>query len=432
MKNYTVLAVDKTYGFAAIVPEGKTEEELLVIDLEDIMDDEVPCGDCGSIHKIGDMERADNKFICKDCLEDYVACDDCGELHRVDDMTTTADDKVVCKTCLDNNYIFCESCEKYYPNDQMTEVDGDWYCEGCLEQLCDNGDIARCAYCEEWHYTDDMEWMGDEYCCDSCYNSRGSDYINDYHDGRPFRFKSLNSDVSYPKSGNMYIGVEHELSNVGEDNIELAETLVDDYDRVCECDSSINDGFEVISDALTFAYWKKYEDLHSYMDECKGAGLYPDDSSGIHVHLSRDPLSDEAVEEMALFVMNNYMKCIKFGRRQPSLNALHYCQHKNFRYLSDLQSHYCAVNLEESSNIELRFFQTTDDADHMWAIIEFCHCLAEVCKEEKEITWEMLRDFAVADGECEHFIEELDNDFECDEIDGWNYDITPSDMPYSI
>ena len=360
-------------------------------------------------------------------------CEDCGSIiSRDESYYVEGGDRYVCYNCLDDNYSSCSRCDEYFLSEDMTEVGGQLYCPDCLEHLIDDGHILECERCGSYVMADDGRYNRDDaFICFDCWDDdedEESEYIDNYHDSRSPVFKSLNSETSHPLGKNTYIGVEHELSNVGEDNDSLAETLVEEYGRKCEHDSSINYGFECISDPLTFLYWKEREDIEGYMKECVNHGLEPDISSGIHVHISRNNgLDDNSCVRIIEFVFSNFAKCLKFGRRNPK-NTI-YCEYLDLsKHSGELlwecqRTRYRAVNLEHSSNLELRFFNTTDSASHFWAIIEFAHCLAEVSKEDVKITWEVLRDYAVKDGKCEHFIEELDNDFDCEEVKGRDYDI---------
>lgn len=439
-QDYLLLEKDLASGTALIGTwneDGEVRmdryEHPVVVDMKDLEGFTLTCPICGEEFEIADMTRTEDGYVCDDCVAlEYEECDDCGKIVKEDSLTTVYNGDRVCESCLDN-YFQCDRCEEYVPNTTETPI-GD-LCQHCLEEAEGNEEVTQCAECGEYFHSDDVNWddYGDQWLCDSCWDILHMDDdgpICGYHDSRDPVFKSLNSETGHPLARNTYIGVEHELSGVGEKNYELAETLVDNYGRMCETDSSIWDGFECISDPLTFLYWKEREDVDEYMELCVNHGLNPDVSSGIHVHISRNNgLDDEAVEGIIEFVFSNFAKCLKFGRRNP--NRIGYCRYydivENDRedWAYDLHNieNYCAVNLEYSSHLELRFFQTTANTSHFWAIIEFAHCLAEVAKTHEKITWESLRAYAIKDGKCEHFLDELDHDFDCPEVAGIEYDV---------
>lgn len=406
---------------------------VLDIDNEMLMGKTFPCPHCGKEHEVKDFVQIGNELLCSDCYDPsfYDKCSECGEYFKKDELFDI-DGKRLCKSCFSNNYFTCDNCGEVYPKSEAVYVGYDRFCQDCVDQLLDEGELVQCVRCDEILRAEDAYELDGDFYCSSCYDKEREeeygDSIVEYHCNRPFRFKSLASDVDYPKKGNLYLGLEHELSNAGEDNYELAKELVDDYDRVCEHDSSISDGFEVISDALTFDYWRKKEDLQAYMNTINRLSAFdPDDSSGIHVHISRGPLSDNAVIEMAWFVMQHYDDCIKFGRRDP--DECEYCERVTRGDKEDLwdyaTGHGVAVNLEHESNLELRFFKTTDDVDHMWAILEFSYALAMVAKGGViDIEWADIRKFCEEDGKEEHFLAELNEGFDCEENEDYEYNLT--------
>ena len=67
--------------------------------------------------------------------------------------------------------------------------------------------------------------------------------------------------------------------------------------------------------------------------------------------------------------------------------------------------------------MELRFFNSSTDADHIWAILEFGHCVMEIVKACEELTWDSIIEYARKDGDCEHLITEYENNFESEERD---------------
>lgn len=410
-------------------------DQLFVLDIDNEMLEgkTFPCPHCGEEHEVKDFIQIGDEVLCSSCYDPalYEKCSECGEYFKKDEMFDI-DGKQLCRSCFDRNYFTCDNCGDVYPKTEAVYVGCETFCQDCVDQMLDEGELVECIRCEDILRAEDSYELDGDYYCSSCYEQEREeeygDSIVDYHCNRPFRFKSLASDVDYPKRGNLYLGLEHELSGVGEDNYELARELVDNFDRICEHDSSINDGFEVISDALTFDYWRKKEDLQAYMNTINRLSDFnPDNSSGIHIHISRGPLSDSSVIEMAWFVMQHYDDCIKFGRRDP--DECGYCEQVTRGDKEDLwdyaTGHGVAVNLEHESNLELRFFKTTDDVDHMWAILEFSYALAMVAKGGViDIEWADIRKFCEEDGKEEHFLAELNNGFNCEENEDYEYNLT--------
>ena len=417
-----VLAVNDEYKLALI----EWEDRPFVVNLSDLSRFKIACSVCGELHDFDDLGATEhNGYICETCRASFVQCPDCGKWVPESEMKDVGGHHI-CAKCA-TQYKQCSACGEWHKKSDMRVVDGQWYCQSCLHAAVEEGEILQCSNCGDYHHADQMETDEEsgEVWCHPCFGERYTDYIHGYHGSRDPRFISLGSNRGNPLSKNIYIGVEHEVPNVGRNGY-LAKKLTDMFSRKVETDSSVHDGMEIISDAMTFKYWKQTQDLDKYMDILNKEGLSPDDSSGIHVHISNAPLGKDAVAEIGVFVMTHYADCLKFGRRNP--DRCGYCEQHSVDGLSTngildrLARHCSAVNLSNSSNLELRFFKTTNEASHMWAIIEFAHALSLTAKSGKSnFGWDDIREVAVEDGNCEHFIAELDADFESPQVNGYDY-----------
>lgn len=423
-----VIAVNNKYSKIVFTDNNG---ELFVIGKEDPFWDGVTyaCPECGCIVPVRALFQGEHGLVCENCIEakGLYQCDYCGNYADTETVGTGE----VCEECLSKYFTRCDHCDEWVERDRLIYVEGyDEICPDCFEDLKDSGDIFRCCECGRWVSEGNLnlyEPTG-ELLCSDCLEEREEDeeggYIADYHCSRPPRFISLNSNVAAPKSGNIYLGMELELSNVGEYNDDLAKEL-EKFGFKSEHDSSINDGFETISDAMTFPFWKKGSvDIGKLIDACENEGFEPDESSGLHVHISSTPIGDDGVEEIAWFIHEHYNDMLKFGRRYGDTD---YCSDVDriekkgdvWRYFS---GHGTAVNLDGVSggHFEIRVFNSTADVSHIWAILEFCHCIAEVAKKGVvDITWRDLEVYAEENGSCENFLEELrcgfeDTEFNCE------------------
>lgn len=394
------------------------------------------CDECGEYYPDDELEHvAGIGQVCPSCIENnnYEECHCCGE--RASDLTEVAGGDLVCDDCLEYHYRVCDECGQFVPeSDTRYVTDHGYICPDCFEALVESGEFPTCALCGETIFDEDDVcdgWDGEVLCYD-CYrelNTEGyCEWIAPYHGSRDPRFKSLVSDVESPRRGNLYLGMELELPGVGKNNDELAEILDEEYGFKCEHDCSVFAGFETISDAMTLLYWKENVDIAGMIAECDKAGHRLHDKSGIHVHVSRGPLTEQAAVEAGWFVHTHYGDCIKFGRRNP--DKVDYCAKSrwvnNKEGVLGMEGHGTAVNFHDSTNFELRFFKTSKDVNHIWAILEFAYTLGEVAKAGTEdITWADLRAFAESKGNlCENFLAELNAGFENEETAIHDYDIS--------
>lgn len=431
-----IIAINNRYNKIIFLDDNN---KLFVIGKEDPIWDgvEYVCPICGQAVSVRDLFMTSDGVMCKDCVEggDYTQCDYCGNYSR--NTTMDSEGRGICSDCLNTYYNQCRSCGEWFRNSEtsLTHVTGFGnVCDSCLEDFHCDGSVVTCENCGEELLLEDAYEEDGDYYCESCHddiyeeNEEDDDpdgYIDRYHQSRDPRFKSLNSDCALPKKANLYLGMEIELANVGTYNGDLARTIYNEYDWKCEHDCSINDGFEIISDAMTLPYWKRNVDIAGLINEAVSEGFAPDYTVGIHVHINRGPLDDDACAEIGWFINEHFDDMIKFGRRSPYHTD--YCGRCGDVVDKDdvtyyLNGHSYCVNFENKSNIEIRCFKSSDDVDHIWAILEFCFCLANVAKGGAvDITWADLRKFAEERDDCGHFLKELNAGFKNEVTDRYEY-----------
>ena len=155
-------------------------------------------------------------------------------------------------------------------------------------------------------------------------------------------------------------------------------------------DSSIEgQGFEIVTCAMSLDYQLTYwrEIIEQF-----GSELTPHSSCGMHVHISRQPLSQLQIGKILVFLndpANDWYVSAIAGRA-----ANDYCDRKP-KKLEDVscpQSRYEALNLTNDSTIEFRLFASTNNYYLIASRIEFCHALTKYC-ENAELTKLQWADF---------------------------------------
>lgn len=365
------------------------------------------CYECGAYSNYRN-QTVDGDIYCLDCLKElgYTRCWNCGEWS--DDVQDTQDGPV-CQGCLESYYSYCDDCEEWFNSDEgHITANGDIICDSCYE---DN--YFTCWDCDGIFPNEDAVTGRDGHLyCDSCYDN-DCEYISDYHSYfRSFMFYSLASTSSRPKSGNKYIGVETELHGVGNYNDTLAREICENYPFICASDSSVRDGFEAISDACTYAYWKEKIDVESFLKLCKAHGYHTDSSVGMHVHVSRNKVDEIAVGRIVKFCYDNYDNLVfRFGRREST----GYCKKPESGgydwqdWARNGNFHCCCINTSHCSTIEFRFPQSTGDYEHFMAIIEFADAITEVSGNGKNcnITWNAIYNYSTQKESHDYLCEEL-------------------------
>lgn len=390
--------------------------------LEMVTGHHILCPTCGKFVRPEDLKIVGQYLVCPECVDDTVTNWISGEL-----MPRRTAKKI--QTREGTRYVYWSEWEDeiMYPDDDpqfaykegVIEVDGNLFTEAYVNKQLESGDFVRCSRCGKvCSYINAMETETGEYVCENCLD----DCIGSYHSSPITTFTSTDKKSMVLFGNEPFFGIEHELAFVGGRNSRLAYKLMHKFNRHCECDSSIPNGFEVISQPMTFDRWKK-ENITAYMALLKENNYGDSDATGIHVHMSTQNLNKHSIAEICKFVYENYNVLIKFGRRDPHVTDYCRCVETITPSLDDEctiatnnASRYHAVNTRHlyENHIELRFFASTGDESHFWSILEFCYCL-EKSAEEGSVNWETITKIAEEDGRCENFLKEVNDKFN----NGW-------------
>lgn len=166
-------------------------------------------------------------------------------------------------------------------------------------------------------------------------------------------------------------------------------------------DGSLNYGFEICTSPASVNFhetaWDKMFD-ESVVKNLKGYGTT---TAGMHVHISRDPLSSLQIGKMISFIHNP--ENAKFIRRIAQRDSNKYndfskakktsCSHEK-NLLN--QARHTAVNLTNANTVEIRIFKSNLKKDSILRNIEFCAALVE-------FTWTSTRSIASAQS-CKEFL----------------------------
>lgn len=255
-----------------------------------------------------------------------------------------------------NDMVPCDDCGRILHNDEAHIYKDDVYCRCCYEEIDETGDI-----------------------------------IKTYHDHKDeFEFKDMGE--SLPKE---YRGFELEIE--AEDiSSEILETLASYKDEFFyEEDGSLTNGFEVISNPMSFDYWRnkgfsQIEGLIEDLQSVAEVNSWDSGTCGLHVHFSRDEWSNGILRILIRLIVRNhdYFKAIS-GR-----DDFEYCRMPNYNdyNLGSLTNgdRYIALNFNRNT-LEFRFFRGTLNTESIWCSIEICNMLLRYCEylwdNKKLSTW---------------------------------------------
>lgn len=429
MKVIDLMYLNIGTSLAIVRAKSKKNGKVLpvVVSIEDIISCYFKCSICGSLRSISEVVTYKSTPICQECKDTrFVICEDCGDLIPKRDAIIL-NGRQLCSNCT-SHYKQCSSCGVWFKIVDMETVgmnDGLYthVCNDCLQKGISGGSIGQCSICGEYFYKFYLSTIGEELYCDECITNK---LIPAYHCSRPPLFYSLNSKKEAPLRKNLYLGIEVEMSCVGSGNGALAKKILELGYLKCEHDSSIYNGFEVISDAMTLPFWQKnsggFSSLSKAIEAAKEEGFREHPSSGIHVHFNNGLLTYDQLVNIGVFIMTHYCDCIRFGRRNPDeLKYCEYCDHLEI-LTTTCTGHDWAINYDNPKHTELRFFATSTDKEHIKAILEFTYALCKTAMgKNSTFNWSDIKKTAKESGICPHFLRELNNNFESAEIENYDY-----------
>lgn len=334
----------------------------------DCVNDLYTCDDCGAHieNNYGNHEI----FLCESCREDYGECDHCGELVHVDNLDTVRNynsswrgtEEQWCESCREDSASYCEWCENWVHGISLNHAtNGYMVCERCAEN-----DFYWCDGCGELvHHADCYwDWGEERYYCESCYNNRRSRVVKNYGYKPSPQFLGEDS--------KLYLGVELEVGGAGySGSKDAANSLYsmggDDSLFTMKKDSSIpSSGFEIVTQPATYKFHKDEFPWEDIMKTCRSNGLHGhdlgDDSCGMHIHCSRDYMSEVRWAAFEFFLTRTQKQWIKIARRNPShwgrFKDIDLHGKENFGSRSQ-GSRYQAVNFYNHHTVEIRIFRST-------------------------------------------------------------------------
>ncbi len=331
------------------------------------------CNICGAELTKETMKTFKDIPLCSHCFDtEIVYCHCCGEQIWRSEAEGNIN-LILCERCFDNNYSYCEDCGSLIHNSNAYYFDdSDYpYCQSCFEELQD----------------------------------------------KPIKEYSYKPEPIFYGSGNLFMGVELEIDEGGENN-DNAESILGignfPEERIyCKHDGSIEDGFEIVSHPMTPEYhlntmnWK--EILTKAID--MGYRSHQAGTCGLHIHVNRDAFGGDIDEQekkiarIVYFVEKHWDKLLNFSRRsEDAMNrwAARYGISHNTEdtYIKAKQKgmgRYVAINLTNYSTIEFRLFRGTLRYETFAATIQLveriCNLATKITdKEMEELTWEKFID----------------------------------------
>lgn len=335
-------------------------------------ENEVICDDCGCVIENDDLYFVNGRTVCVDCWYEYTECDSCGNIENTNDLN-------IVRMWTGERVDICNIC-----------YDALWRCNAC-------GDYIS----EEDVRIDDY---GDGYCPDCYHEDETSDCIEDYG-YRPdpifHNFKDGTKQTKWKEEENTrYYGIEWEIANV----YDLSETAMNLTENAngfvyCKEDSSVTDGFEIVSHPATLEYhlsgvWEKIGGIvyNNIPVNCQ-------ESAGIHIHINRRAFGDTSekqtlnIAKLIILFNNSWSDFLVPFSRRNEYRLREWADRVPFDYspndtvgkvndkineASRYSSRYRAINLRHRETVEIRIFAGTNDYNNLICALELVDELVSV------------------------------------------------------
>ncbi|MBT5303842.1 MAG: hypothetical protein HOL31_02030 [Candidatus Scalindua sp.] len=317
-------------------------------------------------------------------VEDITICNHCSEEINMstDGYSTLPSGRDICETCYSDYYFTCEDCGEVTNYDNSYEAGGQYYCHDCFHEsyfICPECDVATSNDDGVYHEDHDATY------CYRCYDrirSNGIDNCELIHsyDYRPnVQFYHVGKRPKLPLR-DQGIGVELEVDACTNYDV---TSEIDCKQIYFKHDGSLDNGFEMVSHPMSLEYHQQFhwEDILGSLRD-SGFRSFNTETCGLHVHITKDILTESERVKLALLVYSNHDIFAKLAQRRNS-----YGQLKKLTTLTDTikETKYNgnrmeALNFQNSQTIEFRLFKGTLFYPTFMASIELVHALVYFIK----------------------------------------------------
>ena len=253
--------------------------------------------------------------------------------------------------------------------------EGEFLHEGTIVDLADGSETCPdCGTVVPTSYmVDDPE--GGPRICHKCHST--IDQIHNYTTRVPTLLKFKAKKVT---PSTIYLGCELEYETTNRDAARVKVGRALRGHAIMKSDGSIRDGFEVVTCPATLDI---HLDVFKKFFDNRPVELKIASNVGMHVHVSRKPLSVLTVGKMTEFM--NRSDNVKFITHIAGRAPNNYCRQEEHRSLSfplvyKTGERYNTLNLNNADTIEFRIFSTPLTYEDFAHKVQFCQALTEYSK----------------------------------------------------
>lgn len=316
--------------------------------------------------------------------------------------------------------VTCEQCEQRVRDSLMTHLGDEEYpwrgCRSCYRTAVENDEFFSCSWCGNSYLHDSLAWEENRYytcngcenrihTCDDCGNFYDSDSDRHYHEVIQ-DYGSHPRPRFYPDGKQQYyLGFELEVEvDEDSDKYKIAEDLLRQVNKsitdskylYLKEDGSLDHGFEIVTHPFTLEFHQQF-DL-SFLERLTSQGVrsWDRDTCGFHVHISRSAFTSRVMGQetgryskahelrFTSLIYLNREKFIRFAGRQSNDYASFYDDDTDSVTTHVLKkakgregTRFQAVNVQNSSTIEVRIFRGSLKRERVLANLEMVHACVE-------------------------------------------------------
>jgi hypothetical protein len=371
-----------------------------------------------------DIESQEGDTLCSVCAPDeYTLCDGCAEWIRTNE--DCARECVLCGGCgtwlLDgdscDDCVTCARCHDSALEEQTIEtVRGSTICHPCSRRY-----YWQCDQCDGWNR--DGNNCANDCCSDHCDCSDcGGD--DDDDDSSLIRSYDYQPRPEFHGDGPLYVGVEIEIATPDGtyESARLATDLLGTLGYL-KADSSISRGFEIVTHPMSYAWAREYFPW-ALLTELSNGGALADDSTGIHVHVSKAGFKSACHSYRWMkFIYRNQKMVTTLARRESQQWAAFRPSDRSAvkDYVKGAYGdRYRAINTNNSATYELRMFASSLNPREVLAAIGFAVASVEYTRsltahdiaKKRGWEWSAFVEWLEDSGDYAPLLDEL-KDFEC-------------------
>ena len=335
-------------------------------------------GDCRSLNSFlknweSDVDFSEIRQFVEMEKCDVRMCDACGSWEYDEEVGQLWCDSnyKICRKCKDNDYRWSDYYDAYIYDGNVSENAVNQRGYSCVIDV-DDDNFHWCPHHGRYeHFSFDCPYESDE-------------LITDYHSSKG-KQNPVHNDWSASRKGR-YFGVELEVemdssSSTRDEHAERFNDAFNNGNRGYRCffetDGSLDDGFEIISQPLGMPDHRKLWAAMKNRPLTKGLTSHQTTTCGLHVHVSRNALSEVQVARIVTFV--NHPDNERLIRAVARRYAKGYCKikSKNLASAAHSDDRYEAVNITSSRTIEFRIFRGTLKYESIMAAVQFVNALVD-------------------------------------------------------